>query len=337
MNYLNMKIDCVCPICKENKCIILWETNCDESAQHFILREKYFQLYNNLANHIEQLWGQRNNTIVKCLNCDLCFSFPFKAGDEKFYTLAYRRSSYPNWKWEYQITYDHLKTKNYGFKFLEIGAGNGSFLKSLINTVTPRENIFCTEYSEYGLQKLKDLRVNHFNADIRNLNLSPNFDVICMFQVLEHLDDLDNLFKKINKLLLKGGDFIVAVPDYKYIEFIEHNNALLDMPPNHVTRWNIKAFQIIAARYNWQILGHRIHNTKWVNKVKLFTVFYFLRRSQKKGTLANMICSLHIHSNLQKALKILGILFYSFSLIRVFYLLKSESIGHSQWVHFSKK
>ncbi len=337
MKYLDSKIDCECPVCKRNDCVKLWETNCEEAAQHFVLKEKDAQSYINLANHIEQLWGQRNNVVVKCLNCDLCFSHPFIAGDEKFYSLAYHRTGYPNWKWEYQITFNFLKSKRKGFKLLEIGAGNGSFIKPLVNNFTSKENIYCTEFSEYGIQKLNEIGVKCFDDDIRNINFKEKFDIICMFQVLEHLDHLDDLFNSINDLLLKGGDFFVAVPDPKYIEFIELNGALLDMPPNHVTRWSRNAFQIIASRYNWQITKHRIHSAKWIDKIKQFALFYFLRKSQKKGSLANKICSLHHPVLILKILKIIGILFYSFSLIRVFYKLRVEDIGHSQWIHFSKK
>ncbi|WP_282781030.1 class I SAM-dependent methyltransferase [Phaeodactylibacter xiamenensis] len=336
MKYLNQTIKSNCPVCDHESGKILWETTSQSAAQHYLLREKNEVKYQSLVDHIESLWGKKKAKVVSCLKCGLCYSSPFTAGDERFYTLAYDRHSYPKWKWEFQETLDTLKKKEKGFRILEVGAGNGMFIKSILKNLTSKENIFCTEYSSYGLQELKKLGVNCFSDDIRNINFENKFDVICLFQVLEHLDDLDSLFSKLDSLLNQGGDLFIAVPNYKFIEFIEKNDLLLDMPPNHVSRWTEKAFQTIATKFNWSLSCHKEESSNWIANAKLIAIYRFLRLSQNKGTLANFILSKSYPAAVERWLKIGCILLYSFSLLKVLYRLKTQNIGNSQWVHFTK-
>lgn len=141
MKYENTKVDCNCPVCGNTTGLKLWETDSYDSAQHFLLKEADIKSYSDLVKHIEQLWNQNSNIIIRCQNCGLCYSSPFIGGDQKFYSLAYQRSNYPAWKWEYQITLEQLRRKNEGFRFLEIGAGNGTFIKSFIDKLTSKENL----------------------------------------------------------------------------------------------------------------------------------------------------------------------------------------------------
>jgi len=337
MRYINKEIKCKCPVCKKEKGEVLWEINSDKAAQHYLLKEKDKIKYDKLVNHIETLWTGDKAEVVSCLNCGLCYSNPFVAGDAKFYTLAYERSNYPTWKWEFQMTIDSLKFKAKEFKILEIGAGNGTFVKSIKDKYTSKENIFCTEYSMYGLRELEKIGVNYLNDDVRNLEFESKFDVICLFQVLEHLDGLDELFYKFDNLLGSNSDLFIAVPNYNFIEFIEKNNLLLDMPPNHVSRWTKKSFQIIATKFNLDLVSHKIEPSNWFANIKLISVYYFLKKGQIKGTFANFIASKKYSENVKKWLKIVCILIYSFALGKLFYNLKSQNIGNSQWVHFSKK
>jgi len=84
---------------------------------------------------------------MQCSQCGFCFSYPYVAGDERFYSLAYVRSGYPKWKWEFQITYDLLRRNlRSNCKLIEIGAGDGAFISKIAKDVLPKANIFCTEF-----------------------------------------------------------------------------------------------------------------------------------------------------------------------------------------------
>jgi 2-polyprenyl-3-methyl-5-hydroxy-6-metoxy-1,4-benzoquinol methylase len=191
---------------------------------------------------------------MQCSQRGFCFSYPYVAGDERFYSLAYVRSGYPKWKWEFQITYDLLRRNlRSNGKLIEIGAGNGAFISKIAKEVLAKENIFCTEFSEYGRHQIENWGIKCVPKDIRELSgqeYEKCADVICLFQVLEHMDGLHVLFEKLNWLLKPGGSIFIAVPNQNMIEFNELNGALLDMPPNHVGRWKRRCFEIIGSRHN---------------------------------------------------------------------------------------
>src|SRR5208337_399944 len=156
---------------------------------------------------------------------------------------------YPKWKWEFQETYEAIKKlAKSDLKLMEIGAGDGAFIRRIAEEILPKENIFCTEFSRYGRHRIEYFGVKCSAEDVRCLSDSNSeyedaFDIVCMFQVLEHMDRLELLFKKLNLLMKSGGNLFISVPNQRLIEFNENNGALLDMPPNHVGRWNIRCFE----------------------------------------------------------------------------------------------
>ena len=108
-SYILKPTNTICPVCRSKDALILWQTSSEESAQHYVLKQKDFKKNYKLTNQIEAIWGKNKCEVNKCSNCDFCYSNPFKAGDEEFYTLAYERKGYPSWKWEFQETFMILK------------------------------------------------------------------------------------------------------------------------------------------------------------------------------------------------------------------------------------
>ena len=249
-NYQQIPKKSQCPVCCTNNAHRLWETSSKQAAQHFVLQETDPERFLELVAQIEQLWGQSTCEVIQCDNCGFCYSNPYIAGDERFYNLAYDNSGYPAWKWEFQLTYNLLKKfSKPDLKLLEIGAGDGAFIKRIAGEVLPKENLLCIEFSQYGRQQIEKLGVQCVAEDVRNLSneeLKASFDLVCMFQVLEHMDKLDALFQKLNWLMKQGGSLFIAVPNPRRTEFNELNGALLDMPPNHIGRWNKKCFEEIG-------------------------------------------------------------------------------------------
>lgn len=72
------------------------------------------------------------------------FSYPYIAGDNIFYNIVYKESTYPTWRFEFEET---LNTINSILKYrdisdstlLRIGAGDGAFLKKLLELFLPIE------------------------------------------------------------------------------------------------------------------------------------------------------------------------------------------------------
>jgi SAM-dependent methyltransferase len=328
-----------CPICYSKLAKILWSVNSRDAAQHYLSKEVDPQRFLNLASHIKELWQQESCDIVQCDNCGFCYSNPYVAGDEKFYTIAYERSGYPTWKWEHQLTYEVLlQEKLKDFNLLEIGAGDGAFVKRIVPNLTPPENVVCTEFSDYGRHQLHNYGIECLSKDIRaikNETFKEYFDVVCMYQVIEHMDRLDNLFESLNWLTRADANLFISVPNPKNVEFSELNGGLMDMPPNHIGRWNRECFEIIGKRWGWQVNSFEIENTDLLSKAMLFYKYRFWRKGQQSGTLANQIGQIK-NPHLNKLMRLVGIGFYALTDLASLKLLNSQDLGLSQWIRMKK-
>jgi len=317
----------------------LWNVSSKQAAQHFVLKEQYPDTFADLVSHIEDLWGQNTCEVVQCDQCGFCYSYPYVAGDERFYSLAYVRSGYPKWKWEFQITYDVLRRNlRANDKLVEIGAGDGAFIRRIAEEILPKENIFCTEFSAYGRDQIKAFGVNCVSKDVRELSgleFEKFADVICLFQVLEHMDRLDVLFEKLNWMLKPGGSIFVAVPNPNRIEFNELNGALLDMPPNHIGRWNKECFEALGKKNNLRVADYKIEDSAFVSMAKQLIIYRFLRNSQNSGSFSNKLRKVE-NGHLRSIAQVLGVTVNAIMGIpAVLSLIEAKSnLGNSQWVHF---
>lgn len=327
-----------CPVCSSHSSKCLYEVNSSQAAQHFVLKEKEYERFLKLVFHIEQLWGKNTCEVVQCDTCGFCFSDPYVSGDELFYSLAYSRNGYPKWKWEFQQTYDILKkSTEINVRLLEIGAGDGAFIKKITDSVS-KNNILCTEFSEYGRHKIELFGVKCLNEDVRNLSeveLKGSFNVVCMFQVLEHMDKLEELFRKLNWLMKSGGSLYIAVPNHLRIEFNELNGALFDMPPNHIGRWNKKCFEVIGQKNGFYINNYKTEETRFIAMAKEFAIYRFLRKSQISHSFENKIQKIKNHY-LLKMIQIIGVGANLILAIPAIFKMNYR-MGGSQWVQLIKE
>ncbi len=276
--------------------------------------------------------------VVRCANCSFCYAFPYLAADARFYEIAYYRPSYPIWKWEYQVTYETLidmvisrNLKN--FKLLEIGAGDGAFVKKVVPKLTPRENVLCTEYSEYGKNKVNSYGIACLSKDISELEFAEyegNFDVVCMFQVLEHMDRLDILFRRLTHLTTRRAHLFIAVPNYMQREFYDLHGIREDIPPIHIGRWNKKCFEIIAGRHGWAVVRHELEPQSALSKAKKFVRLRFVN-----SEVAKRLDGVQ-NRPVRRILKAIALSVCGLNSFPEVMRLSYGNFGVSQWIHLRK-
>jgi len=333
-----------CPTCLGECGHVLYTVDSEQAAQHYVLRELDPERNLALKAHIEHLWGQRSCDIVRCANCGFCFADPYVGGDAPFYDLAHDPSSYPGWKWEFGRTLNALvelraEGKLRDFLLLEIGAGDGAFIKRIAPALTPKQNVLCTEYSAYGIDAVQEYGVDCRSQDVRVFppeEYAGRFGVICMFQVLEHLDRLDELFNRLNFLSTNGAHLFIAVPNERRVEFNELHGSLLDMPPNHIGRWNRESFKFIAQRHGWGVVKHEVEVESPKRRLAKHVIYRYVRKRQDRHTLANRVERVR-WPLARRILKASAVgLYASGSLPEIYTLLKAPMLGDSQWVHLQK-
>ena len=68
-----------------------------------------------------------------------------------------------------------------------------------------------------------------------------------MFQILEHMDGMDELMKRLNLIGARNCHIFMAVPNARRIAYNDAHCALPDLPPNHIGGWMPRAFEAVAG------------------------------------------------------------------------------------------
>jgi len=109
---------------------------------------------------------------------------------------------------------DQLKPKKINnLKILDLGCGGGLICEPLSRLGAKVTGVdFIKENIESAKKhaELNNLKIEYFKQDVDNLKLKNNFDVIILFEVLEHIDDWSNLIYKIKHYLKNKGILLIS-------------------------------------------------------------------------------------------------------------------------------
>ena len=106
---------------------------------------------------------------------------------------------------------NNRKIKN--LKILDVGCGGGIICEPLARLGA---NVTGIDFAPNNIKAAKihakknNLKINYFYKDIERSQLNEKFDIIVMFEVLEHLDDWKKTIKNIRKNLNKNGKIIIS-------------------------------------------------------------------------------------------------------------------------------
>ncbi len=153
-----------------------------------------------------------------CIICDTMFWLPMKGIPGEIYDTynVAGALTYLNLRaipWAHKRFFEDLPNK--GGKLLEIGCSSGEFLQKARKAgylVTGIDSSAETAGFAQSHYRLKDV----FPFTIQELMASKpdeKYDVIALFQVLEHIDDVPDFIRCIKKLLKPGGIVVISVPN----------------------------------------------------------------------------------------------------------------------------
>jgi 2-polyprenyl-3-methyl-5-hydroxy-6-metoxy-1,4-benzoquinol methylase len=209
-------------------------------------------LYGNDIQYLYKRWFAINLTsladkkiyLCKCKECGLLYFHPNIAGDAELYD---RLQKYPWYyspdKNEYSNTANYI---NRGDSVLDVGCGNGNFSKYLRT-----KNYTGIDISEKAVQDGQKLhrKVIQSSLDEYVNTHCEIYDVVCSFQVFEHVADPYTFISNMVKCLKKDGTLIISVPSYD--SFLQYTfNNVLNIPPHHLSWWPDKTLYFIANKFN---------------------------------------------------------------------------------------
>ena len=211
--------------------------------------------------------GMDHIHIYECLDTGFRFYYPQGIfGDEGFYSDLQKKDFYYNpWIWENQAA---LKNIAPGSKILEAGCGTGTFLE-----VMTKKGFTCAglELNGAAAEVCRQKGLNVFNEllEQHEKEHAEAYDVVCSFQVLEHVYDVHSFISSSLKCLKPGGKMIIAVPNNNPWYHRHDKLNTLNMPPHHSGLWNRKTFlqlpryfPITVKKVLFEPLNHR---NPWVH------------------------------------------------------------------------
>lgn len=232
-------MECSCPLCGDVNLTLVDKLDVSIIKKHYL----------STGLNVDYLFS--NAKYLDCLKCDTCklqFFSPIILGDSKYYSHLQREDWYflHEDKTEYEFSKKYVKSE---MNVLDVGSGRGVFSRY----------IDCGYYqgldlSKKALELAKKDGINVIDETIQeHAKKKTNFyDVVVLFQVLEHVSEIDSFVNNSLHCLKKGGKFIVAVPNNE--SFIKYSvNNFLNMPPHHQLLWNEKSLASLGEKYNLKL------------------------------------------------------------------------------------
>ena len=179
--------------------------------------------------------GVSNVELHKCHACTLAFFKPDSvAGSSRLYgELQKQKWYYLPRKWEHDAALQDMNGARNG---LEIGCGFGAFVARTIE-----EKRIPFEGCEQNPSAVAVAHSNGLPVRIANLEdmvkvSAATYDVVCAFQVLEHVVEPGSFLRSATALLRPGGKLILGVPNAN--SAITRMLSIFDAPPHHMSRWS---------------------------------------------------------------------------------------------------
>ena len=151
-------------------------------------------------------------------------------------------------------------------KCLEIGPGTKPKL--------PVKDNYFIEISHEAARRLKELDGNTLELDLANKFpfKSQEFDLICAFEVLEHIPNDAFVLHEINRIIKENGVCLISFP----LNMRFWNDY--DLAVGHVRRYDPKEIEKILDTCGLKIVKYASMDIPWPGKISGFFLSFFAKK-----------------------------------------------------------
>jgi ubiquinone/menaquinone biosynthesis C-methylase UbiE len=236
------------------------------------------------------LFKKKSVEYFRCPNCGLIYQNPqpvFELSQDIYdgdhYHNRYIQSEYiyfPTSNIYLKEIESHFKRLNYNSnnaKLLDVGCGIGYFL------YLAKKNGYQVEGADIsawaGNYAKKHFDVNVITGNFLEIEFKENYyDVITIWQTIEHLPEPGLFLEKIYHMLKPGGFFCLATPDTdSWIAKFYKKLWNCYIPDEHICLFNFRSMKVILERFSFNpIVIKRIHERQFIPEqyeyLKLFII-----------------------------------------------------------------
>lgn len=182
--------------------------------------------------------------VYKCNDTGYRFYHPsLLSADSFFYDLLHQRDGYSGLRGEHNLATAFIPP---GSSVLEIGSGGGTFLES-ISSITP--NCVGLETNTSAAMVARGRGVHTEVLDIceyASKSEPCTYDVVCSFQVLEHVYNVQDFINCSLQMLRPGGTLIIGVPNNNPYLYRHDKFHALNLPPHHMGLWSTQSLRSLV-------------------------------------------------------------------------------------------
>jgi 2-polyprenyl-3-methyl-5-hydroxy-6-metoxy-1,4-benzoquinol methylase len=211
-----------------------------------------------------------NFTIVKCMACGTVYLSP--APEEKEFKKYYPEKYYTRASGNVRVTEAHRLSleKNHSDrahilerivkrgKVLDVGCGDGYFIAFLRKRGWDSWGVELSETAcRYAINELQHEKDKVLCGDFLKISLPGNyFDLITLFDVLEHMPNPATVLKRCSELLKPGGGIFIQVPNFNsagrriFGKYWIHIDA-----PRHLTHFTPASLRLFMK--GWEIMSEK--------------------------------------------------------------------------------
>lgn len=216
------------------------------------------------SEQIKKIFNKSGFDYYRCQQCGLIFIYPIPTNSETIYlenyfTGANKGFGYVNYDKDKEamknvfIAYLEIIERFHPIKgsLLDIGAASGYFIDLACNRSWLARGIEISAYAA-KLARKKGLDVIH--GTIEGVEFPDrSFDVITLWDVLEHLPAPEKDLWKLSRWLKPGGLLAINTPDSNSLcSKILGKNWYLFIPPEHIFHYNKSSLNLLCQRLGFE-------------------------------------------------------------------------------------
>ena len=209
--------------------------------------------------------------MARCADCGLIFCDPYPSSEQ---LLAYYNSEMRDFENEFfRDSFDArveifssrielIHAVKYSGRLLDIGSAIGIFIESL----TRANAVFEVTACDMSSTACAELRKNYpnitvVNDDAANLTVDHSYDVVTMWDTLEHVVNLHEMLHTIRGLLAPEGLFVFSTPNTHSFEWLVAGEKHVQiLPPGHVNLMNAANIRMLLDQAGFEVADQHTMN-----------------------------------------------------------------------------